>query len=144
MTSEPLAQMVLAFSTVEELSQNKKSWSRNQLVLREELALAAKHSSLGTDTERDELALAIRTGLFPLTLRQGVKQLLSRLGADKLWSEWERLYGIRSGLFHGNRRLAQSDINQAAIDTITLCGKIVLAVLAQQGITIPSIATTHF
>jgi hypothetical protein len=71
MTSEPLAQMVLAFSTVEELSQNKKSWYQNQLVLREELALAAERSSIGTDTERNELAQAIRTVYpYPRTRRQ--------------------------------------------------------------------------
>ncbi len=90
------------------------------------------------------MAKAIRTGLFPLSLRQGVMRLLARLGLDQLRKEWEQLYGIRSGLFHGKARLSKSEINQAAMDTVTLCGRIILATVANEGARIPSIAATHF
>jgi hypothetical protein len=105
MTSEPLAQMVLAFSAVEEFGQNEK-WSEAQA--------------------------------------QGVMRLLSRIGLEDLRKEWDRLYGIRSGIFHGTARLSDSEISQAAVDTVTLCGRIVLAGIAKDGIRVPSIAARQF
>ena len=36
------------------------------------------------------------------------------------------------------------EINQAALDTITLCGRIILAIVAKEGARVPSIAATHF
>ncbi len=64
MTSEPLAQMALSFSAVEEIGQNEK-WNETQEALIEELAVAAEASSKGTANERAEVARAIRKGLFP-------------------------------------------------------------------------------
>lgn len=143
MTSEPLAQMVLAFSAVEELGQNEK-WSEAQIVLIEQLANAAEASAETTAEQRAEVARAIRSALFPLSLRQGVIRLLSSLDLDHLRKEWDRLYGIRSGLFHGTASLSNSEVNQAALDTTTLCGRIILAVVAKEGARVPSIAATHF
>ena len=143
MTSEPLAQMVLALSAIEELGQNEE-WSEAQRALIKQLADAAEASVEGTAGERAEVARAIRTGLFPLSLRQGVMRLLSGLGLDHLRKEWDRLYSIRSGLFHGTARLSDSEINQAALDTVTLCGRIILAIVAKEGARVPSIAATHF
>ena len=143
MNSEPLAQMVLALSAVEELGQNVK-WSQAQVALIVQLAKAAEASMEGSAEERAEVAKAIRTSLFPLSLRQGAMRLLARLGLDELRKEWNRLYGIRSGLFHGTARLSDSEINQAAMDTVTLCGRIILATVANGGARIPSIAATHF
>ena len=132
--------MVLAFSAVEGLGQNEK-WSEAQVALIKELADAAETSATGVADERAEVADAIR-GLFPLSLRQGVMRLLSRLSLDALRKEWDRLYGIRSGLFHGTARL--SDSNKAAHDTVTLCGRIILAIVAKEGVQLPSITATHF
>jgi hypothetical protein len=143
MTSEPLAQMVLTFSAVEELGQNEK-WSEAQETLIEQLAQAAEAATEGTAGEREEVARAIRNGLFPLSLRQGVMRLLSRVGLDSLRKEWDRLYGIRSGIFHGTARLSDSEMSQAALDTVTLCGQIVLAIVAQDGTRVPSVAARQF
>lgn len=143
MTSEPLAQMVLTFSAVEELGQNEK-WSDVQEALIKHLAQAAEAATEGTAAEREEVARSIRNGLFPLSLRQGVMRLLSRVGLDHLRKEWDRLYGIRSGIFHGTARLSDSEMSQAAVDTITLCGQIVLAIVAKDGIRVPSIAARQF
>jgi hypothetical protein len=68
MTSEPLAQMALALSTVEELGQNQ-NWSGAQAELIERLALIAEASMELTEQERAEIAQSIRKGLFPLSLR---------------------------------------------------------------------------
>jgi hypothetical protein len=143
MTLEPLAQMVLALSAVEELGQNEK-WSDAQIALIKQLADAAEASVEVTVKQRTEVASAMRSGLFPLSLRQGVIRLLSSLDLGDLRKEWDRLYGIRSGLFHGTARLSDSEVNQAALDTITLCGRIILAIVAKEGIRVPSIAATHF
>jgi hypothetical protein len=143
MTSEPLAQMVLTFSAVEELGQNEK-WSEAQEALIKQLAGAAEASMEGTAAERTEVARAIRNGLFPLSLRQGVMRLLSRLGLHDLRKEWDRLYSIRSGIFHGTARLSDSEISQGAVDTVTLCGQIVLTIVAKDGTRVPSIASRHF
>jgi hypothetical protein len=143
MTSEPLAQMVLCFSAVEELGQNQK-WSEAQEALIIDLAVAAKESSKGTAQERAEVAQAIQKGLFPLSLRQGVMRLLSRLDLDDLRGEWDRLYAVRSGLFHGTARLSDSEINQAALETVTLCGRVILTMVAKAGARLPSIAAIHF
>jgi hypothetical protein len=143
MTSEPLAQMVLALSAVEELGQNEK-WSEGQIALIEQLADAAEASAEITAPQRAEVARAIRSGPFPLSLRQGVIRLLSGLDLDHLRKEWDRLYSVRSGLFHGTARLSDSEINQAALDTITLCGRIILAIVAKENTRVPAIAETHF
>lgn len=144
MTSQPLAQMVLALSSVEELGQNEK-WSEAQTALIRQLADAAEASTeVTTEGQRAEVARAIRSGLFPLSLRQSVIRLMSGLRLDHLRKEWDRLYSVRSGLFHGTARLSDSEINQAALDTITLCGRIILAIIAKEGVRVPSIAATHF
>ncbi len=135
--------MVLTFSAVEELGQNEK-WSEAQETLIKQLAEAAESSKEGTGAERAEVARAIRNGLFPLSLRQGVMRLLSRLGLRDLGKEWDRLYGIRSGIFHGTARLSDSEITQAAMGTVTLCGAVVLAIVAKEGTRVPSIAARHF
>jgi hypothetical protein len=143
MTSEPLAQMVLAFSAVEELGQKEK-WSEAQRALIKQLAAAAEASAEITTEQGAEVATAIRSGLFRLSLRQGVIRLLSRLELEHLGKDWKRLYSIRSGIFHGIAHLTDAEINQAALDTITLCGRIILSMVAKEGTKVPSIAATHF
>jgi hypothetical protein len=143
MTSEPLAQMVLCFSAVEELGQTEK-WSETQEALIEDVAVTAEESTKGTAQDRAEVAQAIQKGLFRLSLRQGVMRLLSSLGLDHLRTEWDRLYAVRSGLFHGTDRLSDAEINNAALDTVTLCGRVILAIVAKEGARLPSIAAIHF
>jgi hypothetical protein len=143
MTSEPLAQLVLAFSAIEELGQDRK-WSEAQNTLIEHLAVTAEKSSDVPEAQRAEVVRAIRKGLFPLSLRQGVMRLLSENGVDHLRKEWDRLYGIRSGLFHGTARLSDGEVNQAAQDTIALCARIIFALIVKGGGSVPSIAETQF
>jgi hypothetical protein len=68
-TSEPLAQMVLTFSAIEELGQNEK-WSEAQGALIKQLADAAEASTEGTVAERAEVARAIRNGPQPTARRR--------------------------------------------------------------------------
>lgn len=143
MSTQPLAQMVLAFSAVEELGQNH-DWSDNQRRLIDQLAVAIQASKEGTEQERSELVNSIQTGLFRLSLRQGVKRLMLRVGQRHLLKEWDRLYGIRSRIFHGTKRVSDEEISQAAFDSVTLCIEIILGFLSKEGTLVPSVALRHF
>lgn len=143
MTSEPLAQMVLAVSSIEELGQNQR-WSDAQKVLINKLAEAAESSAEATEGEREEVATAIRKGLFRLSLREGVKRVLASASVEHLIKEWDRLYGIRSGVFHGTAQLSEPELHKAGQETITLCAKILFAIISKEGIRVPTIADTHY
>lgn len=143
MTSDALAQMVLAFSPIEELGQDQ-TWSEVQKQLIEQIAATAENAMGHEDDERMEVATAIRKGLFRLSLREGVKRVLASGGVDHLIKDWDRLYKIRSGVFHGTAQLSESELHAAAQDTITLCTRILLAIISNEGGRVPSIATTHY
>jgi hypothetical protein len=142
MTSEPLAQMLLAFSAIEELGQNEK-WNDEQAALIEQLATTAREANI-PDELRSEVANAIEKGLFKLSLRQGVVRLLARFEVTHLKKEWDRLYGIRSGIFHGTARIGNAELSKAAHDTIKLCGAVVFAIISKSGGQLPSTVKTHF
>ncbi|MCW8884483.1 MAG: hypothetical protein OQK12_04395 [Motiliproteus sp.] len=79
MRPDPIAQIVFSISAVEMLGQNE-SWSSNQKDLIKLIASSCKEQDIGTETEREEVAEAIKKGLFKLSLRQGVLRLLNSLG----------------------------------------------------------------
>ena len=70
-------------------------------------------------------------------LRQGVMRVLSSLGLNDLRNEWDRLYPLRSGVFHGTADLNEHDIDQLATDIVTFSGRIILALLKRDGIKLP-------
>jgi hypothetical protein len=142
MTPHPLAQLVLAFSAIEALGQNEK-WTAAQTELIEKLA-AEVEATANDNSETQEVANALRRGLHRIGLRQGVLRVLERIGQFALKNEWDRLYGLRSGIFHGTTLLSEAEASQIANDSITLCGKIIIALLANEGVKVPSIAKTHF
>jgi hypothetical protein len=142
MTPHPLAQLVLAFSAIEALGQNEK-WTTAQTALIKKLA-AEVEATANDNSETLEVANALRRGLHRIGLRQGVLRVLERIGQSALKNEWDRLYGLRSGIFHGTVPLSEPEANQLANDSITLCGKLIIALLASEGIKVPSIAKTHF
>jgi hypothetical protein len=73
-----------------------------------------------------------------------VIRVLAQLDLNHLRKEWDRLYGVRSGIFHGTTRLADAELNAAANDTITLCGQIVFALIANGGGAVPSTIKSRF
>lgn len=143
MNPQPLAQIALAFSAVEALGQDEK-WSSAQVDLLENLAAEIETQADEHDVERLEIAAAIRRNLHRLGLRQGVMRVLERLGLKHLQKEWDRLYGLRSGVFHGTSRLTESEIHTLAWQTVTLCSKVVFALIERDGIKLPSVASMHF
>jgi hypothetical protein len=131
MRQEPEAQIVFALSAVESLGQDE-SWTKNQKLLLRELAAAAAQSSTGTDSERQEVADAIRKSLHRLTLRQGVFRLLDRIGLPHLKRPWDALYAERSKLVHGLAPQPGADYADLARRTISLCGQILLKAAATE------------
>jgi hypothetical protein len=139
---QPLAQVVLAISAVEALGQDQK-WTEAQAGLLTQLAAQVEAEASGHDDERMEIAEALRE-LHRISLRQGVMRVLSGLGLQQLRKEWDRVYGIRSGLFHGTAQVAEHEVNELAASAITLCGRIILTLAERDGVTLPSIADVHF
>jgi hypothetical protein len=140
---QPLGQLVLSLSAVEELGQNEK-WSDGQRGIIEGFAESAKQTGSLPKDERDEVADALLRGVHRVSLRQGVMRILDRLDLKHLRKEWDRIYGLRSGMFHGTSVLSDSEIATLAMEAITLCGTIVLILAESEGVQLPPIAETHF
>jgi hypothetical protein len=142
-SSEPLAQMMMAFSVVEELSQDLK-WSDLQRKLLDELADLAASSDVCSEEEGQEVAEAIQRGARRVGVRQGVKRFLKKIGLAYASREWDRLYSIRSELLHGTSKLTTPERSSAAFEALTLCGNILFTFAKSQGAFVPSVADKHY
>jgi hypothetical protein len=131
MRPEPVAQIVFAISAVEMLGQNQ-SWSADQERILDEAANQAERSSIGTESERQEIASAIRKGVHQLPLRQGVMRLLDSLNLSHLRKDWDALYSQRSVLVHGLAPKPGADYSELAAKAIKLCGRILIAAVAKE------------
>jgi hypothetical protein len=136
---EPLAQIALSLSCVEALGQNE-NWTEAQAELIDELATQVETSASEQDAERLEVAKALRRSFQRIGLRQGVLRVLDRLNLRQLQKEWDRIYGLRSGLFHGTVRLSEPEIAELAVASISLCGRVILALAATERVRLPSIS----
>jgi hypothetical protein len=142
MNPEPIAMIALSISAVEALGQNE-DWSEEQMKLLKSLAVQAEAADLDGD-ERAEIATRLRSGLHKLGLRQGVLRLLRRLDLGGVQKEWDRIYNLRSGLFHGTKTLTSAEIGSLANDSVSVAGAIVLTLARQLNIQLPAIASVHF
>jgi hypothetical protein len=142
MSSEPLTQVVLAISVVEALGQDEE-WTDNQRAILNRSAENLEAGE-GIESENREIADALRRSVHRIGLRQGVLRVLVRLQLEHLKKDWDRLYSLRSSVFHGTSHLNENEISQLAQDCLTLCGKIVIALLKQEGIDVPSVAEVHY
>jgi hypothetical protein len=129
--TDPIAQMVFAISAVEMLGQQEK-WSHNQQQLLKTLAVDALNSATGTQLEREEVASAIRRNTHKIGLIQGVVRLLDAYGLAALKKPWRDMYAKRSTLVHGLAPKPGVDYGPQAFETISLCGRILLTVLAPE------------
>jgi hypothetical protein len=135
MNGEPLAQLVLAVSAVEMLAGDEQ-WSVPQRELLKVLVAKANKTRDVSTNERVEVVDAIRRA-FRVSVRQGIRRILTRLGLSSLWKDWDNLYGDRSALFHGARTMSSSEHHELAQKAITICARIVLTALATE---IPGVA----
>lgn len=143
MRTDPVAQIVFAFSAVEMLGQGQ-SWSEGQRALLASLAEQAKASPHISDAEREEVSAAISKGLHKLSLRQGVLRLLDELGLGHLRKPWDDLYGQRSTLVHGLAPKPGADYNSLAFEVTSLCGHILLTAITREVGISSSYAAKHY
>ena len=130
MRPEPVAQIFFAISAVEMLGQ--EDWSADQIHLLEKLAIEAESETIGTVYERREVSDAIKRSLHKIGLLQGVMRLLDDLGLSHLKREWKRLYRERSKLVHGLAPKPGADYGGLALETVTLCGQILLKMISKE------------
>jgi hypothetical protein len=142
MEDQLLARLVLSLSAVEALGDEEK-FTRRQAAPTKTVA-GDVEQSCEEDLEALEVAEGIRKILLKLTIRQRVKRLLRRLGLEALQKDWDRLHSFRSGVLHGSVVLDDHELQELADETIGLCGKIVLSLVREQGVTIPTIADAHY
>jgi len=98
----------------------------------EKLAIEAESETIGTVYERREVSDAIKRSLHKIGLLQGVMRLLDDLGLSHLKREWKRLYRERSKLVHGLAPKPGADYGGLALETVTLCGQILLKMISKE------------
>lgn len=140
---EHLGQIVLAISAVEALGQKEKWTISQKAMIARLIALAREGADFG-GADGAEIAERMGTALQKVGLGQGVVRVLNRLGLGHLLKEWKRVYNARSAIFHGLKTVNEPDLAKLAMDTLTLCGTIVLTDLEQGGVTLPSVTSMHF
>jgi len=123
MSNHPVAMSALSISAVELLAQSEK---RNPA---QKKWIKAIRSTLTQDTDlsaadKSDLSKAVE-GMFRVPISDGVKRLMSRLELDDQHRRWDKLYKLRSELFHGTRRLSQDEIVNLGSDANDLCRLIV-------------------
>lgn len=125
----PVAQIVLAISTVEMLGQDRE-WTDEQKALLNHFVDIAEQSKLPV-RQREEIVDAIKRSMFRVGLRQGVLALLSSVGLEHLKKEWDEVYKERSKLVHKIAPVPGVDYSPLATRTVNLCGKILLRLVSQ-------------
>jgi hypothetical protein len=143
MSSEALARAVLAFAAVEALGQDEM-WSDRQRRRLEELASEVDIEAAGKDSELREISEALRRSLHRIGLRQGVLRVLQRLDLNCLKKDWDRLYTVRSGIFHGTRNFSRHELEAFGNDALSLCARIVMKDVQTKGHHIPEVFSKHF
>lgn len=118
MNPEPVAQIVLAISTIEGLGQDQELTCGQKRLLTE-LARVASLATTVTLAESSEIQDAILK-IHKLSLRQGVLRLLQNAGLD-LKREWDAIYAERSTLVHGLAPKPGVDYGPLAYRTVALC-----------------------
>lgn len=135
-----LSQIAIAISAVEALGQDQ-NWTERQRSLLDGLQEYVASCGMADEEEQAEVADAIRR-MHRVGLRQGVVRLLGRIGRNDLKREWDRIYGLRSGLFHGTARPADHEVSELAWAAIRLCSAIILTMAQQAGIGLPTVTAT--
>ncbi|MXW23900.1 MAG: hypothetical protein F4Z96_04460 [Chloroflexi bacterium] len=141
MAEDRRGQVVLALSAIESLIRHEK-WNGRQKAWIKDAASALEESG---DEEMRDVAKRLRDILqYRTTLRQGVFAVLTRNGLEHLKAEWDSVYGLRSELFHGHRSFGRTETNELARKAVDLCITVILAIIRDEGIELPEVATIHF
>uniref|UniRef100_UPI0035C9C9DA hypothetical protein n=1 Tax=uncultured Sphingomonas sp. TaxID=158754 RepID=UPI0035C9C9DA len=130
MSNHPVAAATLSLAAVELLAINEKRSPKQKEWIRK------IRDSLETDTsiiEADKVVLQKAVaGMFNTGISDRVKKMLARLGMEDRDDDWDRIYKLRSALFHGVRRLTQSEIIALGSEAPALSRQIVRRYLENQ------------
>lgn len=128
MAREPLAEAALAISAVEHLAQ-ETPWSTGQTALLEALKKTASENEYLPEHEKLEVIKAIE--LTFKSVRQSIRNKLKNLGFDAHdLREFDRIYGLRSGIVHGT--ILNPDLHpELAQSAQAFCTRIILAAIEQ-------------
>ena len=149
-STDPIAKVVLAVSTIEGLATDP-SWTDVQKRLIDSAAAWLERTH-GDGEETGQVVEAIQR-TRDSSIRQRIRKMLASNGLSVLWQDWEALYSKRSRLFHGGRRdgrehrgdhLEGSELHALGQEALTLCGRIVLSMAKREGIPVPGRAGVHF
>ena len=149
-STEPIAKVVLAVSTIEGLATDP-SWTDVQKKLIESAAAWLDRTHGGGEETGQVVEAILRTRHS--SIRQRIRKMLTSNGLSVLWRDWEALYSKRSRLFHGGRRdgsehrgdhLEESELHALGQEALTLRGRIVLSMAKREGIAVPGRAGVHF
>ncbi|MDE0600953.1 MAG: hypothetical protein OXI56_04060 [bacterium] len=149
-STDPIARVVLAISAIEGLATDPP-WTDMQKELIE-CAAASLERTHGGDEETRQVVEAIRK-IRQSSVRQRIRTMLAANELKVLWQDWEDLYSRRSRLFHGGSsdgrehrgdHLEESELHALGEEALTLCGRIVLSMARQEGISVPDRASVHF
>ncbi|EKF58924.1 hypothetical protein QWE_15197 [Agrobacterium albertimagni AOL15] len=126
MSREPLARAALAISVVEMLAKSKP-WSDEQISLIDELVDRASNSSGLASEDATEVANSIKN-LYK-SIRQSIKRyILNDIGLPTDdWKNFDKLYSLRSAVFHGGALPRKQILIQLGDDAYSVCRTIVLA-----------------
>ena len=149
-STDPIAKVVLAVSTIEGLATDP-SWTDVQKKLIESAA-AWLDRTHGDGEETGQVVEAILRTRHS-SIRQRIRKMLTSNGLSVLWRDWEVLYSKRSRLFHGGKKdggedrgdhLEESELHALGQEALKLCGRIVLSMAKREGIAVPGRAGVHF
>ena len=138
----PTAKVVLAISSIEALAVQGEGWTASQRKTIDQ-AINWVHSEFGDSDAVHEVTDAIQR-MHQHSLRQQAKRLLRKHNLLTWWSDWEDVYGRRSGLFHGGASREEGNVVELARDAVKVCGRIVLSIAKRQGAVLPTAAQVHF
>ncbi len=130
MSNHPVAAATLSLAAVELLAVNeKRSPKQREWIKKIRDGLEADTSIIEADKVILQKAVA---GMFNTGISDRVKKMLMRLGLSDSADDWDRIYKLRSALFHGVRRLTQSEIINLGSEAPTLSRQIVRRYLEDQ------------
>ncbi|MCY3678945.1 MAG: hypothetical protein OXH66_15380 [Gemmatimonadetes bacterium] len=150
MSTDPIAKIVLAISTIEGLATDPSWTDEQKQMIESTVAWVERTHDDGEETR--QIVEAIRK-IRHRSIRQRIRKMLASNDLSDLWQDWEDLYSKRSQLYHGKDssdaegrgdHLTESELHALGQEAMKLCVKIVLSMAILEGISVPSQASVHF
>ena len=148
--ADPIAKVVLAVSAIEGLAADSPWTAKQERLIRETVDWLKEARGDGEGAQRVVDAVE---GLLSGSIGARVRRMLRTNGLGDLVRPWNKLYGRRSRLFHGDtgkdrehsgEHLDESDLHRLGEEAVKLCARIVLSLAKREGVPVPARAGVHF